>query len=415
MALALYRRHRRDCKAAHAEESRTSEYDERKKGWRRCECPIFVSGSLGRKFRRQTTGRWEWDDARLIAARLETAGKWDTPPSMVPELSVAKFGGESQPPRATIFDTTEAFLAQRQNRGIAPATFRKYKTFCTQLRAYAESRGYVFLDQLTVSDMDRFYASWKDGIRAKAKKLERLKGFLQFCIKRKWLTEDLASDLEAPEGASIPVAKAPFTDDELSRIYMACDAIGEASAPGPGHRNWSGEDAKDFILLSVYTGLRISDVATFDINKRLSGNDVFLRMHKTRKPLSTWIPDWLVARLKAREKKYGSLIFRCGVRHNMRQLTEIWRSKRLSRVFALAGDFDEKPTPHRFRHTFVRILLEKGVSVADAAELVGDKEEVVRRFYAQWVPERQARLTKILQEAFDDKPKPKIVQMPSRA
>jgi hypothetical protein len=36
----------------------------------------------------------------------------------------------------------------------------------------------------------------------------------------------------------------------------------------------------------------------------------------------------------------------------------------------------------------------------------------VRRHYAKWVPERQARLTKILQEAFDDKPKPKLVAMP---
>ena len=34
MSLAPYRRHRRDCKAGHTEELRTSEYDERKKGWK---------------------------------------------------------------------------------------------------------------------------------------------------------------------------------------------------------------------------------------------------------------------------------------------------------------------------------------------------------------------------------------------
>jgi len=33
--------------------------------------------------------------------------------------------------------------------------------------------------------MDEFYGLWKDGIRAKAKKLERLKGFLKFSTKRK--------------------------------------------------------------------------------------------------------------------------------------------------------------------------------------------------------------------------------------
>jgi len=42
----------------------------------------------------------------------------------------------------------------------------------------------------------------------------------------------------------------------------------------------------------------------------------------------------------------------------------------------------EKPTSHKFRHTFVRILLERGVPVADVAELIGDTEQVLRRSYA---------------------------------
>ena len=91
-------------------------------------------------------------------------------------------------------------------------------------------------------------------------------------------------------------------------------------------------------------------------------------------------------RLHAREKKHGALIFRCGVTMNMRQLTEIWRGKRLDRVFAVAGPFEEKPTPHRFRHTFVRILLERGVSPRDVAELIGDTEQMVLKHYAKWVP-----------------------------
>jgi hypothetical protein len=59
-------------------------------------------------------------------------------------------------------------------------------------------------------------------------------------------------------------------------------------------------------MLSIYSGLRISDVATFDISARLKGNDVFLRMHKTKKELYTWIPDWRVSWLRAREEKHGA-------------------------------------------------------------------------------------------------------------
>jgi site-specific recombinase XerD len=193
-----------------------------------------------------------------VAAQWDKAGSWDAGhPTPEPAEVIS-----TVPKRATIMDAIEAFLSHRQNRGVAPATLKKYRTFCRQLRAYGDERGYVCLDQLTVSDMDRFTASWKDGDRAKAKKLERLKGFIRFCIKREFIVKDIASVLEAPEGASIPLPKSPFSDDELNRIYAACDTFGPAK-PGPGHRNWTGEDVKDFIYLSIYTGLRISDVATF--------------------------------------------------------------------------------------------------------------------------------------------------------
>ena len=55
--LALYRRHRQNCKGDHAHNTRSSEYDERKKGWKRCECPIFASGTLQGTFKRQSTGK----------------------------------------------------------------------------------------------------------------------------------------------------------------------------------------------------------------------------------------------------------------------------------------------------------------------------------------------------------------------
>jgi integrase len=79
-------------------------------------------------------------------------------------------------------------------------------------------------------------------------------------------------------------------------------------------------------------------------------------------------------------------------------------------VLALAGPFHEPPVPHRFRHTFVRILLERGVSVGDVAELAGDTERVLLRYYSKWIPSRQKRLTNILKDAFEGKPRPaKIV------
>jgi site-specific recombinase XerD len=256
-----------------------------------------------------------------------------------------------------------AFFAKSQNKGVTDSTHRKYRTFIKQLTAYCDERGYLYVDQLSVTDMDRFYASWKDGPISKGKKLDKLRSFIKFCVKRKWLADNIADDLEPPHGASFAANKSPFSEDELNRMYAACDAIGPAIPAGPGARPWGGEDARDFILLSVYTGLRISDVCLFDISKRLTGNDVFLRMHKTKKELYTWIPDWLVVRLHAREAKQGSHIFLVGKSMNIRTVTEQWR-RQLKKIFKLAGNFEERPHPHRFRATFARALLEKGVAHA---------------------------------------------------
>jgi hypothetical protein len=58
---------------------------------------------------------------------------------------------------------------------------------------------------------------------------------------------------------------------------------------------------------------------------------------------------------------------------------------------------------------YVRILLEKGVPLSDVAELVGDTPEIVAKHYSRFVKTRQDRLTKILQDAFEDRPRQKIV------
>jgi hypothetical protein len=91
----------------------------------------------------------------------------------------------------------------------------------------------------------------------------------------------------------------------------------------------------------------------------------------------------------------------------------MWRRK-IGKIFDLAGSFEEPPTPHRFRHTFARILLQRGVPVADVADLLGDDEKTVREHYSRWVPERQARLTKSRTHEPDDAERLEKATMQSR-
>jgi hypothetical protein len=49
MAINLYRWHRPDCEARYPEPFRPGEFEERKRGWKRCACVIFASGALAGK------------------------------------------------------------------------------------------------------------------------------------------------------------------------------------------------------------------------------------------------------------------------------------------------------------------------------------------------------------------------------
>ncbi len=425
MALRLYRRHRKECEGSHREGSFTGEFEEGRRGWKKCGCLIHASGTLGRKFNRKQTGKSDWDEAKAVAAVWEEADSWDgkAKPEPAPPLKPAtQEAGKSTPARVTIVEATKVFLANREGAKIAAATLRKYRTFTTQLTEFADSRGYVMLDQFTSADIDVFYSTWKLGARAKGKALSRLRSFFRFCAKRKWVVVDpsdpksvgpVSSDLKPPVGANRVANKIPYTDEEVQRIINACDRLPNITwSSGMGKGTWTGEDVKDFIWMMVYTGLRISDVGLFHMN-RLKGNEVFLRAKKNGGDVFAYIPDWLRDRLNARAKRYGARPFIVGRSYRLETVTDLWR-RQIGKVFELAGQFDERPTPHRFRHTFARILLQRGVPVADVADLLGDDEKTVREHYARWVPERQARLTRILKDAFEDKPKPKVLPMPRR-
>jgi hypothetical protein len=238
----LYRRHRRDCKAGHPEDTRTGEFEERKKNFRRCNCPIFGTGTIAGKRQRKSTGQWEWTAAKEVTA------SWDK--DLLAPVTPLPLPAKPNH-RTTITEATDAFAARAQNKGIVEPTQRKYKTFIKQFTAYCDGRGYVYMDQLTISDMDRFYAGLSDGPTSKGKKLGMLRSFTKFSVKRKWLTENIAEDLEPPKGAATSANKTPFTDDEMARIHAACDQLGKAIPGGPGARPWSGEDARDFVLLST--------------------------------------------------------------------------------------------------------------------------------------------------------------------
>ena len=343
--------------------------------------------------------------AVATARQWEAIGGWsgETPQIVAlpaPETSLA---------RTTIAQAAKAFLAE-QAETTAAATQKKYRLLLKRLVEFSNERGYVMVDQWDPMDVRRFRSTWPVSAPTAARRMSMLKPFFEYCVSNEWITRNPARMVKNAKGRNTSDGrneqKLPFSDNELKRMYAACEKYGRTDA-----YKWPGDDLADFISLSIYTGLRISDVAQFHIDRMQPTGEILIRTTKAGTHVNTWVPEWLQDRIRARVKIHGPYIFGERKTRDLDVIGDVWRRK-LNKLWEMCGPWKDKPTPHRFRHTFARILLQKpGVTVRDVAELLGNTEDQIRKSYSAWVPERQARLLKVLKEAFNEKPKPRLITM----
>jgi integrase len=406
--LSLYRRHHRTadkCTAGHKPDSFTYESDEGRRTWKKCVCPIYSSGTLGGKFQRRNTGQHQWEAAKIVAQRWQAAGSWEDKAAVAPP-PLPDDPAHRDPARISIGEATEKYLEEHRKIKSAPLTIAGYVERCNALKKFSLARGIHWLDQWTSHDVRAMHASWENGPLTRSRKLGWLRTFFNYAASQEWIginpTDKVVRRGIRPAAETVThVQKSPFTDAEIRRIIDACFRLPLIEwNNGAGTGSWSGQDIADFITVLMCTGLRISDVVRFDIS-RLNGNQVFLRQHKTKKPLFTWVTDGVRDMMLSRARAHGPKIFQqfSLSTDSTKVMTTVWRNK-INKAFALAhaeAPFASRPTPHRFRHTFVRILLQQGVPLSIVAELAGDTEKVILLHYAEWCQERQELLTQTMQ------------------
>ncbi len=323
------------------------------------------------QFKRKNTRQSVWAEAKAVGARWSDSGSWAEGGPPVSQQTMTQSERTHDPAALTINRAVVAFLAEHAQSS-APNTLKKYRAILRKLTAYAEWKGYVVIEQLKPIDVREFRQSWTVSPLTASKNMSVVKTFFEFAVANEWIDRNPARMLRAPRGqaASHGRERPPFSDEELRRMFHACRTLYGREA---AHRyRWTGRDLEDFISVSLYTGLRISDVCTFHIDRLLPSGECHIRTTKNARKVFTWAPEWLQQRLRRRAKRIGPLIFGEHVTIDINVITDVWRRK-LNRLWVLCGPWKEKPMPHRFRHTFVRILLERsGVTVRDVAELLGD-------------------------------------------
>jgi len=139
-------------------------------------------------------------------------------------------------------------MADLDARKLHPETIRKYRLLQKQMKEFVAHKGTSCLGQLDIDSMGEFRNGWKDGALSASKKLERLRAFFRFAVKRKWITESPASDLKTPKVSLKPTM--PFPHAEMCRILDAVDIYCRRTSAN-GREN--ARRLRAFVLLLRYS------------------------------------------------------------------------------------------------------------------------------------------------------------------
>jgi integrase len=324
----------------------------------KCQCPIWMDWTLpdGQRIRK-SLGLKDWQAAQRRAREMEADG--------IASASEV----------VTVQKAVEAFEADAKNTAKS-STLKQYKIILGRLDAFAKEKGYVFLRQLGVVQVREFRNSWTTySPRTAGKHIERLKRFFKWCGKNDWIKGSPAAPHKSPKAGETDVV--PFTEEEVEKILKACEG-------------YAGPNQERLVVLTnlmLATGLAIGDATMMSKNrvtKNGHGYSVELRRAKTGTAVSCPIADKLAEAVLALD---GDTPFWTG-KSDLEDLTKNWR-KIFGKIFKAAG---VEGHPHQFRHTCAKRLLVKGVPTGFVATVLGDGEEVVRKHYSKWIPERQAAL-----------------------
>lgn len=362
MGLKYWRRHTAKCP-----------FHGKGRKYEKCSCPIWCDGIVKGERVRQP----------LKTRNLEAAKK------LMGQLEADLLSGKR---RKLVRDAVNVFVGQLS---LEDATFKKYVRWLDFLQEYLRAQGIEFVDEIHLELLDGYRGTRTRTVGALAwcKELQFFRQFFKFCLKRKWIAENPAKEMEMPHDPK-PRPKVPYTPEEISRILAASMQFGRTA--------YERLRAHAMILLMRTYALRISDVATLErsrvcYNQEANEWEIFTHAKKNDEPL--WMPlypavkaalDILpIPRGAGDDCKY---FFWTGEGAREYQVVKVERT--LHAVFRASGV--EKAHAHRFRHTLATELLEKGRTIEDVAYILGDDPATVKRHYLKSSLAYRARIREAL-------------------
>lgn len=398
--LNIFRRHIADCSKAG---SRSQDCPSKPK------CPIHFEGIDGAGVRRKR-------QALIDPASGSGVRDWNRAVEIVRSMELPTPVEPIQKPQTSLESAIASFLAFKARR--SPDVQRKARLVLGRLKAFMERRKKISVAEVTFSDLVEFRAGWTEALTTQRRNQEVMKGFFRFCVKSDFIVKTPAADLD-----SIPEERPktePFTREEMDRIFSAVGSL-------PDEYGRQGQPIADqtraFILVMRYTGMSIGDAAKLE-KADVDGCRIRTYRKKTGEDVFAKVPPFVIdaldtaphdserfyfwtgqGKLHTRTSKWGNRLQRLFVVADVRTVESEKKRRSGGKLKTEAESVKvSKATPHMFRHTLVRDLLECGTPMEEIAELLGNSMKIVEKYYSKWDTRRQARLEKRLEDFWQNDP-----------
>jgi integrase len=340
------------------------------------------------------------NSAKRLSNRIEFALS-DGPKSTVwgelrPSLPAASFktltdglGLAAESPTIREFERKfTSDLSRRNQLGqIAGSTAALYERVGASFFRWLETQGVGKMDEIFNQDVDDYLLHRRGKILARnpeggARGLETeskiLRALFSFAVESgaihvSPLKELYKSDVPAEEPE-------PFTSDELRKMDEAAE----------------GETRLAYLILR-WTGLRVSDVAALtwgavDLEKRT----LTWLTQKRKKTVCIPLSEELTAELEERHSRVSLKISKlqlsgCKIIPNATRARLYGMIKELGKKAGV-----ENVHPHRCRANFACMILQKGGSIWDVAQMLGDQVSTVEKYYGKFTDQARDRIRNVL-------------------
>jgi site-specific recombinase XerD len=398
--LSLSRRHTKNCKTGKPQFTKTPEPRSKKEAKADdCDCPIVADGYLvfePKRIQYHSLGTSDWIEANTRKGELLVSGRLRT--------SEQRDRAGTASTATTVETAVKEYMDSRGPASMAKldeATLKKYAVLLNQRMIpfckthEVESDKYRFIKVFDdYGPCETFVLSWVNlnphknrknlapvskplGDGTKRVEMERLNGFLNYCLKRKWITvnqsKEIKLDLEKP-GKKYGLELHEYND-------MLLPAAIEWANRRCARRDPRQTVAK--LELLRHSGIRVSDCIQVDnsqLQKDVTGKGYVIhieKMVKTGEPCTVPIHLDVAEQLLDMPFK-GSLNGKrywfwdgCG-NPQKSPLTNMCEDLRQIIEFAQTGQtFAHHATPHTLRHTFAIQNLIAGVELRIVAEWLG--------------------------------------------